>query len=93
MYCIVLGGGTGASCGRCMTNETGNQPDPKNQRRYTWPWFVLAAVLLAIALAAAWMSKEIERTRRIRDLNAPAAPAKPGATSSAPLSPPASGRV
>ena len=48
---------------------------------------MLAAVLLAIVLAVAWMSKEIERARRIRDLNAPAAPAKRGATSFAPLSP------
>ena len=36
-----------------MTNETDNLPDTQNQRRYTWPWFVLAAVLLAIALAVA----------------------------------------
>jgi hypothetical protein len=76
-----------------MTNETGNQPDPLEKRRYTWPWFVLAAVLLAIALAVAWMSKEVERARRIHDLNAPAAPAKRGATSSVPLSALAVGRV
>ena len=55
-----------------MTNDTGNSAGPQNERRYTWPWFVLAAVLLAIALAVLWMSKEIARTRRIRDLNAPA---------------------
>ena len=76
-----------------MTNETGNLPDPKNQRRYTWPWFVLAAALLAIALAVAWMSKEVERARRIHDLNSPAAPAPRGATSFVPLSPQAAGRV
>ena len=76
-----------------MTNETGNQPDPKNQRRYTWPWFVLVAVLLAIALAVLWMSKEVERARRIHDLNSPAAPAPRGATSLVPSSPLASGRV
>ena len=55
-----------------MTNDTGNLPDPRTKRRYTWPWFVLAAVLLAIALAVLWMSKEIERARRIRDSNPPA---------------------
>ena len=55
-----------------MTNETGDLPDTQNKRRYNWPWFVLGAVLLAIVLAVVWMSKEIERTRRIRDLNAPA---------------------
>jgi hypothetical protein len=76
-----------------MTNETGNVPDPKKQRRYTWPWFVLAAILLAIALAVLWMSKEVERARRIHDLNSPAAPAKRGAISFVPLSPPAAGRV
>jgi hypothetical protein len=71
MYCIVLDGGTGASCGHCMTDDTSNLPATQNKRRYTWPWFVLGAVLLAILLAVAWMSREIKRTRRIRDLNAP----------------------
>ena len=89
----MLGGGLGASCGRGMTNETGNQPDPQEKRRYTWPWFVLAAILLAIALAVLWMSKEVERARRIHDLNSPAAPAPRGATSFVPLSPLAAGRV
>jgi hypothetical protein len=55
-----------------MTNDTGNLPEPRNKRRYTWPWFVLAAILLAIALAILWMGKEIGRARRIRDSNAPA---------------------
>jgi len=45
------------------------QPDGKPKRRYVWPWFVLAAVLLAILLAILWMSHEIARTRRIRELN------------------------
>jgi hypothetical protein len=40
---------------------------------------VLGAVLLAIALAVAWMSREIERTRRIRDLNAPSPQGDSGA--------------
>ena len=71
LVCIVLRGGGGASCGRCMTNETGDLPEAQNKRRYIWPWFALGAVLLAIALAVAWMSKEIERTRRLRDWNAP----------------------
>ena len=54
-----------------MTNDTGNLPDPRAKRRYTWPWFVLAAVLLAIVLAVLWMSKEVERARLIRELNTP----------------------
>jgi hypothetical protein len=85
--CIVLG--TGAFSDSGMTNKTGKQPDSQPQRRYTWPWFVLAAVLLAIALAVLWMSKEIERTRRIRDLNTPAAPTNRGAISPPPSSLPA----
>ena len=83
----------GAFCGRCMTEETGNLPDSREGRRYTWPWFVLAAVLLAIALAVLWMSQEVERTRRIRDLNAPPAPANRGATSLVPSSPLATWQV
>jgi hypothetical protein len=43
-----------------------------NQRpRYVWPWFVLAAFLVAIVLAVLWMSQEIKRTRWIRDANSP----------------------
>jgi len=55
-----------------MMSDNGNRPETPPRRHYTWPWFVLGAVLLAIALAVLWMSREIERTRRIRDLNAPA---------------------
>ena len=40
-------------------------------QRHIWPWFVLAALLLAIVLAVLWLSFEIARTKRIRDLNAP----------------------
>jgi hypothetical protein len=82
-----LGGGSGASCGGYMTNDTGNLPDPKEQRHYTWPWFVLAAILLAIVLAVLWMRVAVERARRIHDLNSPAAPAPRGATSLVPSSP------
>jgi hypothetical protein len=53
-----------------MADSTNQEPakSPVPQR-YLWPWFVLAAVLLAFALAAYWLSFEIERTRRVRDLN------------------------
>ncbi len=37
--------------------------------RYTWPWFVLGAVLLAIAMSILWMRGEVRRVRLIRDLN------------------------
>jgi len=66
-----------------MKSDKGNLPAIPDKWHYTWPWFVLGAVLLAIVLAVAWMSKEIERTRRIRDLNAPA----PQNDSSAPTVP------
>jgi len=47
-----------------------DQPPPAGARpRYKWPWFLLAAVVLAIVLAVLWMSKEVERLRRIRDAN------------------------
>ena len=42
-----------------------NEPDEK-PRGYKWPWFVLAAVLLAVALAILWVSfaaREVERER------------------------------
>jgi hypothetical protein len=70
-----------------MMNDAGNPSAHGNRRRYTWPWFVLAAVLLAIALAVLWMSKEIARTRRIRDLNAPPPATNRGAISPRPSSP------
>jgi len=45
-------------------------PESAGRRaRYKWPWFVLAALLLGIALAVLWMSSEVERVRQIRDAN------------------------
>jgi hypothetical protein len=58
-----------------MSNLPDNPTTPR--RRYSWPWFVLVALVVAILLAVAWLSFEIARTRRIRDLNAPHA-ATPG---------------
>jgi len=49
-----------------MNNDKDKQQNSATQRRYIWPWFVLAAFLIAILLAVLWMSREIERTRRIR---------------------------
>jgi hypothetical protein len=40
-------------------------------RRYRWPWFVLAAFLLAIALAIVWLSFAVHREKQERDVNAP----------------------
>jgi uncharacterized membrane protein len=46
--------------------------DPDTQerpRRYRWPIFVIIGLVLAILLAALWMSFEVRRTERIRRLN------------------------
>jgi len=56
-----------------MSREADDEKPQTSRRKYVWPWFVLGAVLLGIALSVLWLSHEIERTRRIRDLNAPAA--------------------
>jgi hypothetical protein len=43
----------------------------ENPRHHIWPWFVLAAVVLGVALAIMWMSFAIHRERQERDFNAP----------------------
>jgi hypothetical protein len=57
---------------------------PATTPRYTWPWFVLAGLILAILLAVLWMSIEVRRMRQIRELNSPAP--QPTQTNSAPSS-------
>ncbi len=57
-----------------MADSMTNDAARPSRAHYRWPWFVVAAVLAAIALAILWLSVEIERTRRVRDLNALAAP-------------------
>lgn len=66
---LARSGATG-DCGVNMAEvaKDGHEHAP---RKYVWPWFVLGAVLLGIALSILWMSYEVNRTRRIRDLNAP----------------------
>ena len=61
-----------------MTDDAAKS-DTDTRQEYTWPWWVLGAFLLAIALAVLWMSQEIGRTRRIRELNAPAPQTNQGA--------------
>lgn len=39
--------------------------------RYKWPWFVLAAVVLFIALAILWMSIAVHREREERGFDQP----------------------
>jgi hypothetical protein len=43
----------------------------ENPRHHLWPWFVLAAFLLGVALAIVWMSFAVHREKQERDFNAP----------------------
>ena len=43
----------------------------ENLRRHRWPWLVLAAFLLGVALAVLWISFEVRKVERERDVNAP----------------------
>jgi hypothetical protein len=43
----------------------------ENPTRHRWPWFVLAAFLLGVALAVVWMSYAVHREKQERDFNAP----------------------
>ncbi len=52
-----------------------NEPNEK-PRRYKWPWFVLAAFLLGLALAVLWLSFDVRKVEQERNLNAPL-PANP----------------
>jgi hypothetical protein len=48
-----------------------NEPNENPPRRYKWPWFVLAAFLLGVALAVMWLSFDIRKVEQERNLNAP----------------------
>jgi hypothetical protein len=52
-----------------MSEQLPNEHQSK--RKYVWPWYLLAFVVLWIALAIIWMSFEVRKTRRNRELNAP----------------------
>lgn len=43
------------------------------QRRYRWPWVVLAAVILWIVLAVVWMRVAVRHVEEQRDFSAPPA--------------------
>jgi len=53
-----------------MIRMSGQNEKPP-PRRYKWPWLVLAAFLLGVALAILWMRFEILKVERERDFNAP----------------------
>jgi hypothetical protein len=40
-------------------------------RNYRWPWFVAAAVVLAVVLAIAWVGFAVHRERQERNFSAP----------------------
>jgi len=40
-------------------------------RRYKWPWFVLAAVLLFVVLTVVWVGFAVKKVERERNVNAP----------------------
>jgi hypothetical protein len=47
-----------------------NEPN-ENPRRYQWPWFVAAAVILAVVLAVVWMGFAVKHERDQRNFSAP----------------------
>ncbi|MGO8765726.1 MAG: hypothetical protein ACLQSR_11420 [Limisphaerales bacterium] len=53
---------------RRMDEADKDLPKPK----YKWPWFVLAAVLMAILLAFIWMFFAVEKVKQERGFSAPA---------------------
>ena len=52
---------------RDMSEPGDNLPKLK----YRWPWFVMAAFLLAVLLAVLWMGYAVRREKQERDFNAP----------------------
>ena len=50
-----------------MNEPADNLPKPN----YKWPWFVLAAFVLAVVLAVVWMGFAIKHEREQRDFSAP----------------------
>ena len=47
-----------------------NEPK-ENPRRYRWPWFVLAAVLLFVVLTVVWVGFAAKKVERERNVSAP----------------------
>lgn len=41
------------------------------KRKYTWPWFVLAAVVLGIVLAIIWVALAARKVEEQRDFGQP----------------------
>ena len=43
-------------------------PPVEPQRRYTWPWFLAAAVLLGVVIAVVAVKREADRVRMQKEL-------------------------
>jgi len=43
----------------------------ENPRRYKWPWFVLAGVVLFVVATIVWMAYAVHREKQEHDFNAP----------------------
>jgi hypothetical protein len=41
------------------------------RQKYKWPWFVLALVVLGIAMAVLWVTLAAKKIEQQRDLNEP----------------------
>jgi hypothetical protein len=50
-----------------------DEPNENPPRRYKWPWFVLAAFLLGLALAILWMIFDVRAIEMERNPNMPSA--------------------
>ena len=48
-----------------------NPKDLPAKPRYLWPWFVLAGLVLGVALAIVWVSAEVRRTKERREFYMP----------------------
>jgi hypothetical protein len=47
------------------------QNDRAPKLNYRWPWFVGAAVVLAVVLAVVWLSFAVKKVERERDFSTP----------------------
>jgi hypothetical protein len=63
-----------------MADEQNPNAEPPNPPHYRWPWFVLAAFVLAVVLAVIWMTVEVRRQIQYRNLNTTQFPQTDGGT-------------
>ena len=56
----------------CDSQTAMNEPgDNLPKQNYKWPWFALAAAVLAIVLAVVWMTFAVRKVERERDFSGP----------------------